>query len=334
MRLLIIGGTVFLGRHLAELALARGHELTLFTRGQHNPELFPAAERLRGDRKSDLAALAGRSWDAVIDTCGYVPRDVRASAEFLAPNVGLYTFISTVSVYPTYERPGIDENEPVGVLADPSVEEVTGETYGPLKALCEQAAEAAMPGRVLTIRPGLIVGPHDPTDRFTYWPWRVARGGPFLAPEGPGYLVQYIDVRDLAAWTLTMVEAGRTGVYNATGPAAPQPLGELLAACAEAAGVPAAPVWASAAFLEEGGVQPWMELPLWVPDTPEHAGFSQISSAKAVAEGLSFRPTRETCAATLAWARTRPADHQWRAGLDAAKEGELLARLGGAHSGA
>lgn len=327
MRLLIIGGTVFLGRHLAELALARGYELTLFTRGQHNPELFPAAERLRGDRRADLSALAGRSWDAAIDTCGYIPREVRASAGLLAPNVGHYTFISTISVYPGYEKLGIDEDDPLGTLADPTVEEVTGETYGPLKVLCERAAEEAMPGRVLTVRPGLIVGPHDPTDRFTYWPWRVARGGPFLAPEHPGLPVQYIDVRDLAAWTLAMVEAGRTGVFNATGPEAPQPIGELLAACAEAAGVVAEPVWASAQFLEQGGVQPWAELPLWVPDRPENAGFAQISVAKVLAAGLTFRPTVATCADTLAWARTRPADHQWRAGLDPAKEAGLLAQL-------
>lgn len=330
MRLLIIGGTVFLGRHLAELALARGHRLTLFNRGQHGPELFPQAERLRGDRRADLSALAGRGWDAAIDTSGYLPRDVAASAGLLAPNVGHYTFISTISVYPTYEKVGIDEGDPVGTLPDPAVEEVTGETYGPLKALCERAAEEAMPGRVLTIRPGLIVGPHDPTDRFTYWPWRVARGGPFLAPERPGYPVQYIDARDLAAWALDMVEAGRTGVYNATGPAAPRPLGELLAACAEAAGVAAEPVWAGAGFLEQGGVQPWVELPLWVPDTPEHAGFSQISIAKALAAGLAFRPAVATCADTLAWARSRPADHQWRAGLAPEKEAGLLAQLGAA----
>jgi 2'-hydroxyisoflavone reductase len=328
VRLLIIGGTIFLGRHLAEQALADGHTVTLFNRGKHGPELFPAAEHLRGDRKVDLAPLAGRTWDAVIDTCGYIPRDVRASAALLAPQIGHYTFISTISVYPTYTKVGIDESDPVGDLPDPTVDEVTGETYGPLKALCERAAEEALPGRVLTVRPGLIVGPHDPTDRFTYWPWRVAQGGPFLAPEHPGYLVQYIDVRDLAAWTLQMVAAGRTGVYNATGPVAPQPLGALLDACADAAGVRAAPVWASAAFLEEGGVQPWVELPLWVPDTPEYAGFSQISVAKALAEGLTFRSTVATCADTLAWARGRPADHEWRAGLAPEKEAELLAKLG------
>jgi 2'-hydroxyisoflavone reductase len=327
VRILILGGTIFLGRHLVEAALARGHELTLFNRGQHNPELFPQVEKLRGDRGGDLSALAGRSFDAAIDTSGYIPRAVREAAGLLAPNLGHYTFISSISVYADYSKVGIDEGDPVGVLDDPTVEQVTGETYGPLKALCEQAAEAAMPGRTLVIRPGLIVGPDDPTDRYTYWPVRIARGGPFAAPEHPGYLVQYIDVRDLAAWTIAMVEAGKTGVYNATGPAAPQTLAALFATCAEAAGRQAEPVWASAAFLSEQEVAPWSELPLWVPESPETAGFSQVSIARALADGLAFRPARETAADTIAWAVTRPADYQWRAGLAPEKEAELLARL-------
>jgi 2'-hydroxyisoflavone reductase len=310
-----------------EAALARGHQVTLFNRGQHNPELFPQVEKLRGDRRSDLSALDGRRFDAAIDTCGYVPGAVRASAELLAPNVGHYTFISSISVYADYAKVGIDEADPVGTLADPTVEEVTGETYGPLKALCEQAAEAAMPGRTLVVRPGLIVGPDDPTDRYTYWPVRIARGGPFVAPERPGYLVQYIDVRDLAVWTIGLIERGRTGVYNATGPERPQPLGELFDICAAAAGVAASPVWASAAFLAEQGVQPWAELPLWVPETPETLGFSQVSIAKALADGLAFRSAQATAADTLAWAASRPAGHPWRAGLAPEKEAELLAKL-------
>jgi 2'-hydroxyisoflavone reductase len=328
MQILILGGTVFLGRHLVEAALARGHDVTLFNRGQHNPELFPQVEKLRGDRDGDLAALAGRRFDAAIDTSGYLPRVVRASAELLAPNVGHYTFISSISVYAGFAKLGIDEDEPVGTLADPTSEELNGESYGPLKALCEQAAEAAMPGRTLVIRPGLIVGPDDPSDRYSYWPVRIARGGPFVAPERPGYLVQYIDVRDLAAWTIAMVEARRVGVYNATGPAAPQPIGELFDVCAAAAGSDATPVWASAALLAEHGVQPWMELPLWVPEGPEYAGFSAVSIARALAAGLSFRPAAATAADTLAWAAARPADHQWRAGLPAEKEAAILAALG------
>ncbi|MBX0327233.1 hypothetical protein K2Z83_06005 [Oscillochloris sp. ZM17-4] len=324
MRLLIIGGTIFLGRHLVDAALARGHQITLFHRGQHGVELFPEAERLRGDRDGDLAALAGRSWDAVIDTCGYIPRHVRATAELLAPSVGHYTFISSISVYPEYSKVGIDESDPVGTLDDPAIEQVTGESYGPLKALCERAAEAAMPGRTLNIRPGLIVGPHDPSDRFTYWPARVARGGRYLAPERPGYLVQIIDVRDLAAWTIRMVEAGATGVYNATGPEQPLALGDILNTCREIAGSDAEPVWADAARLKAAGVAPWVELPLWVPEEPDTLGFSQINCGKAIAAGLRFRPLAETVADTLTWARARPADHQWRAGIAADKEASIL----------
>jgi len=327
VHILIIGGTVFLGRHLVEAALARGHRVTLFNRGQHNPELFPEVEKLRGDRGSDLSALEERRFDAAIDTCGYVPRVVRSAAELLAPQVGHYTFISSISVYASFERAGIDEGAPVGTLADPSTEEVTGESYGPLKALCEQAAEAAMPGRVLNVRPGLIVGPHDPTDRFTYWPMRVARGGPFLAPEHPGVLTQVIDVRDLAGWTVQMVEGDHTGVYNATGPAAPLPFGGLLDACRAVSGSDATPVWASAAQLEAHEVQPWVELPLWVPEGPEHVGFAQIDVSRAIAAGLSFRPIADTCADTLAWAQSRPADYQWRAGLAPEKEAGILAAL-------
>ena len=183
MRILILGGTVFLGRALVEAALARGHHLTLFNRGKSNPDLFLRVEQLHGDRATDLHPLQGRHWDAVIDTCGYVPRIVRLSAEGLAPAAGHYTFISSLSVYADTSQPGVDESAPVGTLQDETVEQVTGETYGPLKALCERAVEQSMPGRALVIRPGLIVGPYDPTDRFTYWPVRVARGGDVLAGE-------------------------------------------------------------------------------------------------------------------------------------------------------
>jgi 2'-hydroxyisoflavone reductase len=325
MRILIIGGTIFLGRHLVDSALARGHQLTLFHRGRHGAELFPQVERLHGDRNGDLSELAGRTWDAVIDTCGYIPRHVRTAAERLAPSVGHYTFISTISVYPEYRKVGIDEGDPVGSLDDPTVEEVTGETYGPLKALCEAAAEAAMPGRVLNIRPGLIVGPNDPSDRFTYWPARVARGGRYLAPERPGYLVQVIDVRDLADWTIAKVEARATGVYNATGPEHPLELGDILTTCKEAAGSDAEPFWASAEALTQAGIAPWVEMPLWEPEAPDTVGFSQIDCSKAIAAGLRFRPIADTIADTLAWAASRPADHEWRAGLAPEKERAALA---------
>jgi 2'-hydroxyisoflavone reductase len=223
MKLLILGGTVFLGRHLTEAALAAGHDVTLFNRGQHNANLYPDLEKLRGDRDGGLDVLKGRTWDAVVDTCGYIPRLVRDSASLLSDAVDHYTFISTLSVYRDFRVRGLREEAPVGTLDDETVEEeVTAGsrgTYGPLKALCEQAAEAAMPGRVLCARPGLMVGPYDPTDRFTYWPVRVARGGQVLVPPTPQAPVQFIDARDLATWVMRMAEHNKTGVYNATGPA-------------------------------------------------------------------------------------------------------------------
>jgi 2'-hydroxyisoflavone reductase len=326
MELLILGGTVFLGRHVAEAALARGHAVTLFNRGQHNPDLFPDVEKLRGDRNCVLEALRGRSWDAVIDTCGYVPRVVRASAQRLAEAVGHYTFISSISVYPSFPTPGMDESAPVGTLADESVEEVTGETYGPLKALCEQAAEAAMPGRVLSVRAGLIVGPYDPTDRFTYWPRRVARGGDVLAPGSPNGPVQFIDARDLAEWILRMAETGGTGVFNATGPAEPLTMGRLLEECRTVSGSDATLNWVDEEFLLTAGAAPWSELPLWVPAREEAmAGFSAVSCAKAIAAGLTFRPLAGTIRDTLAWDATLPADRELRAGLKPEREAELLA---------
>jgi 2'-hydroxyisoflavone reductase len=248
---------------------------------------------------------------------------VRTSAEALANAAQHYTFISTLSVYSDTSIIGINEGHPIGTLADPTVEESTGETYGPLKALCEQAAETAMAGRVLTIRPGLIVGPHDPSDRFTYWPWRVAQGGEVLAPERPEYRVQFIDVRDLAAWTLSMIEAGAIGVYNATGPEQPLGMGDLLEACRTTDDTRF--TWAGADFLEQQGVAPWSELPLWVPDTPDTAGFSAFDCSKALAAGLRFRPLHETVRDTLNWAATRPADYVWRAGLSREREAAILA---------
>ncbi len=326
MKLLILGGTVFLGRHLVEAALARGHEVTLFNRGQHNPDLFPDVEKLRGNRDGDLAVLRGRTWDAVVDTCGYIPRIVRASAELLAGAVRHYTFISSLSVYADARQAGIDESGAVGKLEDETVEEITGETYGPLKALCEQAAERAMPGRVLNVRPGLIVGPHDPTDRFTYWPVRVSRGGDVLAPGRPGRVVQFIDVRDLAEWIVRAVEANLTGVYNAVGPDHALSMGYVLDQCKSVSGSNARFVWVDETFLTEAGITPWSEMPLWIPESaPESVGFFAFDCRKAISAGLTFRPPTDTIRDTLAWDATRPADRDWRAGLKPEREAELLA---------
>ncbi len=325
MRILILGGTVFLGRALVEAALERGHTLTLFNRGQSNPNLFPNVESLRGDRASDLSALQGRRWDAVIDTCGFVPRIVCQSAELLAHAVEHYTFISTLSVYADPSKVGLDESAPVGKLADETTEQVTGETYGPLKALCEQVIEQTLPGRALIIRPGLIVGPHDPTDRFTYWPHRVARGGEVLAPGRPDRPIQFIDVRDLAGWTLRMVEAGKTGVYNADGKAGAVTMEQLLETCRSVSGSDATFTWVSEEFLAAHQVGEWMEMPLWIPESdPANAGFFAFDCRKAIAAGLGLRPLSETVRAALEWDATRRSDHEWRAGLTRQREAELL----------
>jgi len=303
MKLLVLGGTKFLGRHVVEAALARGDEVTIFNRGLHNAELFPEVEKLRGDRDGGLEVLRGRLWDAVVDTSGYVPRVVRASAELLADAVDLYVFISSVSVYADYRQPN-DEESPVGTLEDETVEEVTGVTYGPLKALCERAAEAAMQGRVLNVRAGLIVGPYDPTGRFTYWVERVARGGEVLAPAPPSKQVQFIDARDLAEWILQMIDARRAGVFNASGPDYKLTLEGLLEACREASGSDARFTWAGEEFLLEKGVEPWGDLPLWLPLSAEqHRYFLEENCERAYAAGLTFRPVADTARATLEWKR-------------------------------
>jgi 2'-hydroxyisoflavone reductase len=325
MKLLILGGTVFLGRHLTEAALARGHEVTLFNRGQHNADLFPAVEKLRGDRDGDLTALEGRQWDAAIDVHGRMPRIVRMSAELLAPAVDHYTFISTTTVYGDYSIRNMAEDAPLATIADPTVEDPTGPNYGPLKVLSEQAVEAAMPGRALVIRPGLIVGPHDPTNRFTYWPHRVAEGGDVLAPDGPAHPARFIDARDLAAWTVRMIESGATGTYNARGPNETLTFGELLDTCKVITGSDARFVWVGEQFLLDAGVKPYTEIPLWIPNLPERAGFYSVNSGKAIAAGLTFRPVAETIRDILAWDATQPPDAPRPSGLRPDRERELLA---------
>ncbi len=326
MHILILGGTVFVGRALIDAAHAAGHSVTLFNRGKSNPAPIANVEQVHGDRAADLDRLAGRTWDAVIDTCGYVPRIVRLSARTLAQAAPHYTFISTLSVYRDVSRPGVDEDAALGELADSTVEKVDGETYGPLKALCEAAVTEELPGRSLIIRPGLIVGPQDPTDRFSYWPHRVAQGGEVLAPGAPDRGTQFIDVRDLAEWTIKLAERRATGTYNATSEPGAVTMGGLLAACRAVSGSDATFTWLPDDFLLAQGVQPWSELPLWVPASdPAYAGFNAVSVARALAAGLTYRPLADTAADTLAWLATRPADYAWRAGMDHGRERELLA---------
>jgi 2'-hydroxyisoflavone reductase len=301
MKLLVLGGTKFLGRHVVETALARGDEVTLFNRGRLNRGLFPEVEKLRGDRDGGLDALRGRRWDAVVDTSGYVPRVVRASAELLADAVEFYAFVSSVSVYADFSR-RTDEGSPLASLEDETVEEVTGETYGALKAMCERAVEEAMPGRVLKVRAGLIVGPYDPTGRFTYWVERVARGGEVLAPALPTRQVQFIDARDLSQWMLRMAETRHVGVFNAGGPADGLTMGRLLEECLNVSRSDARITWVGEQFLLENGVEPWGDLPLWLPESDEkHRHFLDVPYDKAVAAGLTFRPLAETVRDTLAW---------------------------------
>jgi 2'-hydroxyisoflavone reductase len=327
MKLLMIGGTRFLGRALVDAALVAGHEVTLFNRGLTNADLYPQLELLKGDRDGGLAVLEGRRWDAVIDTCGYLPRLVRDSAEMLASAVGQYTFISTMSVYSDSAQMNVDEEAPLGTIEDETTEEISGESYGPLKALCERAATAAMsasgpPGRALLVRPGLIVGPYDPSDRFTYWPHRLSRGGEVLAPGDPQAAVQFVDVRDIAAWTVEATEAGLSGPYNVTGPEYRLSMEQFLETCRQVCGRPAKFQWVSDEFLAEHNVAPYTEMPLWLP--AEYAGMNTANCQKAIAAGLRFRPLAETIADTLEWVATRPADHQWRGGMSVEREAELL----------
>jgi 2'-hydroxyisoflavone reductase len=325
MKILILGGTVFLGYHLVQSARKAGHEITIFSRGKTNPDLFPEVEKLVGDRDGDLTALVGRRWDAVIDTSGYIPRVVRDSVNLLANTTDHYTFISSISVYRDFLIPGVHELSPTIELEDPSIEDVSV-AYGGLKALCEQEVQSGMPGRALLIRPGLIVGPQDPTDRFTYWPARISKGGSVLAPGDPDANVQFIDVRDLAEWTIRMVEARQTGVYNATGPDYPLTMQSFLDQCRKVTNSNAHLTWVNNEFLLQQGAGPWIELPLWIPgvgETEKAIYMLSVYVEKAIAEGLTFRPLKETIQDTLEWDLTR-LNTSRKAGMALDREARLL----------
>jgi 2'-hydroxyisoflavone reductase len=311
VKLLVLGGTGFLGRHIVEAVLAGGHELTLFNRGRTNPELFSEVEKLVGDRDGDLAPLHGRQWDAVIDVPARVPRHVQRATETLAAEVEHYTFVSSISVYSDFSRTGIDESAPLRDY-EPTMGDEDMETYGPRKAECERVVAKAFPAGALIVRPGLIVGPHDPTDRFTYWPVRLARGGEILAPGPPERQVQFVDARDLAPWIVRLVEERRTGVFNATNGGVP--MGDLLAG--------AEVTWVPDEFLVEQGVGEWMELPLWIAD-PDWVGMHHADVSRAVEAGLRFRPVAETVRDTAEWAAGR-GEHEPQAGLAPERERELL----------
>lgn len=320
MRILVIGGTRFVGRHLVVAALERNHDVTLFNRGKTNADLFPTVTKLKGDRTSDLSALQGKTWDVVIDTCGYVPRVVSASAQALTGSTNLYVCISSISVYADFTNSPINESSPVATMPDETVEEVTNETYGPLKALCERAAENAMPGRVLHIRPGYIVGPHDPTDRFTYWPYRIAQGNEVAVPGQPEAPMQFIDVRDLTEWLVRMSENGKTGTYDATGPDYMLTMRRLLETCRDVTQSDARFTWLSESFIFERHLE--ADFPIWTP--AEETGGAMVDCAKAIADGLIFRPLEDTIRATLQWNATRPEGFTGRAGIGREQETALL----------
>jgi 2'-hydroxyisoflavone reductase len=298
MRLLILGGTLFLGRHLAQEALTRGHDLTLFNRGRTAPGLFLEAQHLRGDRDGGLDALQGREWDAVIDTSGHDPRLVGASASLLAEAVGHCTFVSSVSAYGTFPERGIDESTPT--VSDPS--EDLSQGYGSQKAACERVVADAFPGRSCAVRAGLLIGPHDPTERFSVWVRDLAAGGRVRVPDDRDQPVQFIDARDLAAWLLDGAEQRRAGTFNATGPAEPLTLGGMLERLRHTTGGGAEFEWVDGNALLADGLEAWDDVPLWLdlPRHPELRGFMAIDASRALAAGLAFRPLDETVRDLLA----------------------------------
>ena len=336
MKLLILGGMRFLGRHLMTAALARGHEVTLFNRGNYAAEEASTVETIHGDRHAELAKLTDRRWDAVVDTSGHLPRAVRAAAEVLSDSVNRYVFISSQNAYADVSVPGVKETQALKTLTteqldranavDTAGEPSYAELYGGLKALCEQAAEEVMPGRVLIFRPGLIVGPYDYSDRFTYWVARVAQGGDVLAPGPPHRFVQLIDVRDLAEWAVSMIEQGATGAYNAHGRPSTFTMQDLLEECRRACHSDASFTWVSEDFLLQEQVAAWTQLPLWLPEeaAPHLKGFMFISPDKAIAAGLTFRSLKETISDTLTWYQTNRQHEPLKAGLDRDKEHALL----------
>ncbi len=321
MRILVIGGTRFLGPAFVDAAHANGHEVVLFNRGRSNPTLFPDVEKIQGDRDTDCHRLKGLAFDAVFDTCGYGPRQVRVAAETLRDTVGQYVFISSVSAFDGHRSVGVTEEDATIAIPEQYAgrEEELGladlrqdmSLYGPLKAACEVAAEGAMPGRATNVRPGFIVGPRDGSNRFHYWPWRMHRGGRILAPGPKSGNVQLIDVRDLARFCLLTIEKKLTGVFTATGPSTPLPMVELLYACKAVTSTVGELVWVDEAFLLAQGLESW-SLPFWIaPSDAESAGLQSVDVSKAVRNGLEFRPLADTAAAALADLIEKKQHEQW-----------------------
>jgi 2'-hydroxyisoflavone reductase len=329
-RILILGGTGFLGPAIVAAATARGHVLTLFNRGKTRPGLFPDIDKRRGDRDPDkdegLKSLERGEWDAVIDDSGYYPRIVGASAALLAPRIKQYIYISSISCYKQPNPVHGDENAPLATLADPTVETMGKqyENYGGLKAACERAAERALPGRVAVVRPGYIVGPDDPTGRFTYWPARFDKGGEVAVPGAPGDPLQVIDVRDLGAWLVLMAENQTVGTFNATGPGQPMHWGRVIAACQNATSTAASATWIPGEFVAR---QQDVDFPIWAPYLGDSKGFHTWKNDRAKQAGLRFRPIESTVADTLNWYRgqLKQKNGRVRLAFTAEQEASILA---------
>jgi len=323
LRVLILGGTGFIGPHQVRYALERGHTVTLFNRGRTNPHLFPEVEKLVGDRDGNLESLRGREWDVVLDNSGFEPRIVRASAELLAGSVGQYLFVSTQSVYA--DRSIVDQDES-GAVGRPGVPEEEWDGYGPLKALCEREVQRALPDRATIVRPPVIVGPGDGSDRFTYWVDRIHRGGEVLAPGAPDDPTQFIDVRDLTEWMVRCLENDVTGVYNATGPGSPLSVAEMLYGIRAVTTSDVRFTWVDADFLAAQGVRPFSHMPLWQLPVGRTAGFFRMDASRAQARGLTYRPLATTAADTLEWWLREPAERraELRAGLSPDRERGVL----------
>lgn len=329
LRILILGGTGFIGPHFVAVLRGAGHKLTLLNRGKRNPGLFPDVETLIGDRNGQMDAIKGRDWDVVIDNSGYTLKQVKLSTDILKGHAQYYLYISSISAYADLTPPGIDEDYKLATLANPNVEEITDTTYGGLKAICEKTVEQAFGARAAIVRPSYIVGPGDPTDRFTYWPVRVAKGGEMLAPGSAADPIQFIDVRDLTDFVRACVENRVGGRYNACNPPGAVTMGDLLDTSKRVSGANTKFVWAPTAFLEKHKALEGLEVPIWAPPVGEFAGAGLVSSARGVAQGLRFRTLETTVRDTLAWHKTRPAEEQQklRAGFSPERETELLKAL-------
>lgn len=326
LRILFIGGTGFIGPHMVRAAMARGHTPTLFNRGKTNPGLFPDVEKLIGDRDGGLDVLKGRQWDAVIDTSGYVPRVVRASAQLLKSAAKHYLFISTGDVYRDFSIEHLDEDAPKAILPEPNSED-TRKYYGPLKVICEQEVREAFPDHHTIVRPGWIVGPGDNLNLFTYWPVRIHRGGEVLAPGDPTDPVQIIDVRDMAEWIVRMLEQGTTGAFNAFGPGSRLSIAEFLYGIRATTSADVRFTWVDTPFLLAQKVRPWADIPIWYPPIGDHKGNGLISPKRAIAAGLTYRPLAETARDTRLWFESlgTPWDQSDRhPGLTSSREAELL----------